>query len=203
MIANTSQPLKAIPRTGKIEPLGQKGGGVFIFAKDNIESSEQKHLKTNCEILWVKIDLACSKSVYMASYYRQHEDDTLSASESRKSVDMTSKLKGNIWILGDFNYPKLCWDSDLKPSIKPGCGHTQLYEDFIDLLDDFSLTKMINVNTRGDSTLDLFLTRNHTLVSSVQVIQGISDHGMVVYEINCKASINNQPPRQVFLYRNA
>ena len=33
--------------------LGTSGGGVFILVKDTLIASEQKQLKTECEIIWV------------------------------------------------------------------------------------------------------------------------------------------------------
>ena len=43
------------------------------------------------------------------------------------------------------------------------------YEDFIDLLDEFSLTQLVTHPTRGDNILDLFLIDNPTLVKSVEI----------------------------------
>ena len=34
---------------------GKSGGGVFILVKDTFIASEQKQLKTECELIWVTI----------------------------------------------------------------------------------------------------------------------------------------------------
>ena len=45
------------------------------------------------------------------------------------------------------------------PSIKPGCSYPNLYDDFMTMLDDFSLVQMVTEPTRHENVLDLFLTK--------------------------------------------
>lgn len=85
-----------------------------------------KQFQTNCENVWVKIDIVSAKSLFVAAYYRPKEGDIQSAEELRRSVDRVTKTQGNVWILGDFNYPKFSWDAEHNPSIKPGCGLTYI-----------------------------------------------------------------------------
>ena len=40
-----------------------------------------------------------------------------STEELRYSLSMVTKSHGNVWVLGDFNYPKFSWDADHVPSI--------------------------------------------------------------------------------------
>ena len=47
-----------------------KGGGVFILVKDTLVASRQKTLETD-----VKIEAVQSKLIYLAAYYRPHEND--------------------------------------------------------------------------------------------------------------------------------
>ena len=84
-----------------------------------------------------------------------------------KSLELANSLKGNTWLLGDFNYSKFSWDQEHVPSIKSGCGLHTHYEDFVDFLDDFSLVQMVTEPTRGDNILDYFLTTNPTLVNNI------------------------------------
>ena len=79
--------------------------------------------------------------------------------EFKKSLVMVTQLKGDVWVLGDLNFPKLAWDNEYIPSVRPGCSFPQLYEDFIS-----ALVQMVTEPTRGENILDLFLTSNHTLV---------------------------------------
>ena len=150
---------------GVIEPVAPRGGGGFILVKDTLVASRQKTLETDCEVIWVKIEAAQSKSVYLAAYYRSHENDFHSFEEFCKSVDMVSKKNGHIWILGDLNYPKFHWNDNHVPQVKQGCSFPQQYDDFTNLLDDNNLIKMVSEPIRQDNTLDLFLTNNDSLVS--------------------------------------
>ena len=114
-----------------------------------------------------------------------------------------SKEKGDIWVLGDLNYPKLDWDKDDVPYIKTGCAHTRLYDSFIETMSDFNLSQMVREPTRQGNILDLFLTTNHTLVNSVNVIPGLSDHNIVKCLVDTKPASTKKAPRKVHLYRKA
>ena len=46
-------------------------------------------------------------------------------------------------------------------------------------LKEFSLKQTVREPTRGGNILDLFLTTNHTLLESVSIIPGLSDHNIV------------------------
>ena len=70
---------------------------------------------------------------------RRNEGDAQGAEELQDSIEMVSKTKGNVWIPGDFYYPNFFWGADHVPSIKPGCSYPNLYDDFMTMLDDFSL----------------------------------------------------------------
>ena len=116
---------------------------------------------------------------------------------------MAAQLKGTLWLLGDFNYPKFTWNHEHVPSMKTRAGFSTNYEDFVSLLDDFSLVQMVSEPTRGENVLDFFLTSNHTLVNDIKVSPGIADHSIVVANVNVKPKINKQIPRKVPLFRKA
>ena len=102
------------------------GGGVFIMVKGDIIVTEQKEYKTDCEIVWVKIEIVGTRPLFIAAYYRPKEGDSYSADEFHRSLEMVSQQKGDIWVLGDFNYPKMDWDEEDVPFIRPGCTLTKL-----------------------------------------------------------------------------
>ena len=165
------------------------GGGVFIMVKGDIIVTEQKEYKTDCEIVWVKIEIVGTRPLFIAAYYRPKEGDSYSADEFHRSLEMVSQQKGDIWVLCDFNYPKLDWNEENVPFIRPGCTLTKLYDGFIETLNDFNLMQMVREPTRGGNILDLFLTTNHTLVESVSIIPGLSDHNIVKCIVNSKLKV--------------
>ena len=95
-----------------------------------------------------------------------------------------SKAKvGHILILGDFNFPKFRWDGD-NPIIKEDCRRKKQYAEFKKSLVDHNLTQMVNIPTRKENILDLFLTNNPSAATIVLIIPGISDHNIVYAEVN-------------------
>ena len=77
----------------------------------------------------MKINFVSAKSLIVATYYRPKEADAESAEELRRSLELVSKTKGNVWVLGDFHYPKFSWDAE-QPTTKQECGSSSLYDDF-------------------------------------------------------------------------
>ena len=68
---------------------------------------------------------------------------------------------------------------------------------------DHGLLQLVTEATRGENTLDLFLTNNKTLINRLQVIPGISDHNCLLVEGDISPIINNQSKRQIPLYKKA
>ena len=59
---------------------------------------------------------------------------------------------------GWLQFPKLQWDSDHVPIIRPGRSYPSIYKGVVSCLDDFGLVQMESKPTRGDNILDLFST---------------------------------------------
>ena len=133
-------------------------------------------LQSECEDLWVKLDLVGNKSLVIGAYYKPHELDTDSFTEFSKSLEKVNKKFSNIWVGGDLNLPKMDWNTT---SPSPECKHQAFYHQVIDTLNNSNLTQMVNLPTRESNILDLFLTTNPTLVNQVNILPGISDHNIV------------------------
>ena len=76
--------------------------------------SEQPQLSANCEIVWAKVQVFGAKPLLIAAYYRPSEHDQVSTEELKKkkkkkknSLTRVDPSKQHVWVLGDFNYPKL------------------------------------------------------------------------------------------------
>ena len=61
---------------------GSRGGGVFILVKNLYIASRVQEWETDCEILWVKLQLAGSVPLHIAAYYKPNESDALNNSEN-------------------------------------------------------------------------------------------------------------------------
>ena len=179
------------------------GGGVFILVKNDIIATKQEKFQTDCEIVWIKIELVGTKPLYIAAYYRLKENDVYNADGFRKSLEMVSQQKGDIWVLSDLNYPKLNWDKNDVLFTKPGSAHPTLYDSFIETMLEYNLTQMVRDPTRLGNILDLYLTTNHTLVDTVNVIPGLSDHDIIKCVVDTKPNLAKTSPRKTYLYRKA
>ena len=62
---------------------------------------------------------------------------------------------------------------------------------------------MVTLPTRGQNILDLFFTTNPTLVHKVSVLPGLSDHDIVIAEVNSRPELIKQVPRDNPLYKKA
>ena len=78
-----------------------------------------------------------------------------------------------------------------------------MYQEFIATINDNCLTQMVSDPTRENNILDLFLTNNPTLVDSVSVMPGISDHESVFAVIKLRPTIQKIKPRTVHIYSKA
>ena len=69
-----------------------RGGGVFILVQNNIICTEQPQFKTECELIWVKLEVRTgAHPLFIGAYYRPKEDDQPSLLELRRSVEEVKK----------------------------------------------------------------------------------------------------------------
>ena len=99
------------------------------------------------------------------------------------------------------NLPEHDWKSNC---VKPSSHHPDITRPFVDVLNDNNLAQLLTEPTRGENTLDLFITNNESRILKLKTIPGISDHDGIVY---VEADINpitfNQIPRKLHLYKRA
>ena len=134
-------------------------GGVFILVRNSLICTEQPQFQTNCEILWVKVEITGNRPLFVGAYYRRVEDDLESLREFQDSVSRVREHSDNVWVLGDFNLPKLSWPEN-SPEMKPYCSYKQVYEYFLSTIADYNFTQVVTESTRQENVLDLFLTTN-------------------------------------------
>ena len=176
-------------------------GGVFVAVRNDIISERADDLETNAEMVWVKIKIKGMKTLYVAGYYRPHENDEESHEEFKLSLEkIAAHPQAHLWICGDMNFPGIDWVSkDLKPTSR----FPLLHQDFLDCLAEYGLQQMVKEPTREENILDLFITNNISKVNKVQVIPGISDHDAVLVEGDLSPASNKQQKRQVPMYKKA
>ena len=132
-------------------------GGVLIAARSEIVSSACPDLDTDCELLWVQIDLTGARSLFIGALYRPPDSDVTTLENLDQSLQrLTHRTNGNIWLGGDFNAPHINWPL---LEVTPLAGtKRQIYQRLIDISLHHNIEQVIDKPTRGDNILDLFLT---------------------------------------------
>ena len=57
------------------------------MVSDTVVCSEQPQLKSDCEIIWVKLEIVGSQPFYIVAYYKPKEDDQNSLDMHRCSFE--------------------------------------------------------------------------------------------------------------------
>ena len=65
------------------------------------------------------------------------------------------------------------------------------------------LEQMVTSPKRGQNILNLFFTTNPTLVNKTSILPGLSDHDIVLVEVNSRPEIIKQVPRDIPLYKKS
>ena len=166
-------------------------------------NEKQTELETDCEVTWIKFDIAGCKSVYVASFYRPHENDKHGLEELQKSLErICNRSSSHIWIGDDFNFPGYDW---AKHHIKSGRSQPELTRTFLDIMADNGLTQTVKEPTYYENILDLFFMSNPSLVYNSQVIPGISKdgHHAVYVELAISLTRRRKKLRKMHCYKKA
>ena len=177
------------------------GGGVFVATSENIMQDPQPQLGTDCEIVWTKLRLKNSKDLLVCFFYMPHRNMTSvkNLNESVKKITETTSNK-HIIVAGDFNCPNINWDT---LSVERGAPDREVQQALIDFSIEHGLQQMQRQPTRDNNLLDLIFTTNPSLVKASSSVPGISDHAMVVTDIDIIPNYVKQKPHKVYQYSKA
>ena len=70
-------------------------------------------------------------------------------------------------------------------------------------MDKRGLTQLVKEPTRGNNIIDLVTTNNDNIVNKVRVIPGISDHSMVLFEVNLSCKKRKPVKRKIYIKKRA
>ncbi|CAG2209974.1 unnamed protein product [Mytilus edulis] len=73
----------------------------------------------------------------------------------------------------------------------------------VEIVTENDFIQMVKEPTRGKNILDLILTNNPGLIERTQTQPGMSDHEIVITDINIKAKTYRKKPRNVYIYKKA
>lgn len=174
---------------------GSRGGGVAVIFKDSIEL-----MPMNCvisgEVLWCKLTFHGNVFVVGAVYRPPNAPPKLLEDlHDYMALHFTDKTK--VILTGDFNLPTIDWTS-----CKVGKAEVASSERLLDISLCFNMRQLVSVPTRvsgtGQATLDLLFVSNTIEADEVGVIDGVSDHKILVFIIQLsKSSSQNFCPGSV------
>ena len=154
--------------------------GVIIAAKNDFVSSEVPELQTECEIAWIKNEVAGCRPLYICGYYKPNEGDSNSLDQFEVSLRRLGIVTSHGRSAGGMNCPGYDLGNNC---LKPSCNQPILTYQFVDLLDDLGLTKMVTSPTRGSNILDGVITNNSSIDTACRLINsvltGVSDHDAI------------------------
>jgi len=177
------------------------GGGVLLAIKNELNSEEVPDLDSDCEIIWSKIRLVGTGTLYLCSYYRYNVSDEESINQFEQSLTRASSIQNAQFIIGgDFNFPGFDWKTN---QLKNDTTYPNLHRKFSEIIDNNSLTQVVQEPTRRNNTLDLMLTNRPNKILRVDILPGISDHDIVFAELDMRPIKYKQKPRSIPLYRKA
>ncbi|XP_040072988.1 uncharacterized protein LOC115309328, partial [Ixodes scapularis] len=168
------------------------GGGVFLLVSSWWRSCAVK-FENDSESVWCRVRFPKGNTVVFGTIYRPPDGNETSIS---LLSDMSSVIPDTVFLGGDFNLPDFSWLSGTTARSK-----SRVYSMFTELIDTFGLIQYVMEPTRLTAVLDLVLCNDPKIVSSAQVYPGISDHDVVVTELNVSGvPEQKQEPRRVLLY---
>ena len=84
-------------------------GGVLTCVTKWLISDPVPESETDCEILWVKINLVGVNSLLVGAFYRPHMQDDKAIEQLNLSLQGLNRSNATVWQAGDFNAPHIDW----------------------------------------------------------------------------------------------
>ena len=104
-----------------------------------------------------------------------------------------------IHIYGDFNYPKINWETRLNKDSDQCLSDTD-GQGLVDIINEACAEQLVNFSTRGDNLLDLMITTFPGVYISVDSMDSLSDHDILRATLKLSHSRKKLPKRQYYQY---
>lgn len=172
--------------------LTHRGGGVCIYVNkslinDKFNITQLDFSAKPYDSLWIKFESEFLNFV-IGCVYRPPINTILNNEDNDKNLlktiqTMQDKFQ-NIFLLGDFNYPSISWNSE---TISANTTRDQL---FVDFLLESNFTQLIKQPTRfrtghTPNLLDLLLTTDVNSIDLIDILNpiGVSDHSTIKFNL--------------------
>ncbi|MEL7309421.1 MAG: endonuclease/exonuclease/phosphatase family protein, partial [Pseudomonadota bacterium] len=178
------------------------GGGVMLLVKKTLEQVALNELNNDSESIWVKVKIDGSYH-YIGNWYRAPQEKVQNIEYLRQQLEMIRNMNNkeklpNIHILGDLNYRHISWPNKIHRAGR------QLYPSegklLMEIMDDHSLTQLVNFPTREAATLDLVITTTPDKFQDIYSPYKFSDHSAVKCTLSKTKSIRERGKRMIKKY---
>lgn len=178
-------------------------GGILVACKKDLILTRKEEFEVESELLWSQLELKGRHSLLIGTAYKPRHDDKNFVCELENSLGKISR-KGrgyNILLAGDFNQPNIDWVNTTVVSNHSASKDTA--ESLLQTVTGFGLSQYVRQPTRRDNILDLVFTNNDSLVQDIRVKHGISDHDIVITDLDLKAKWKRIPRQRFFVRKKA
>ena len=126
----------------------------------------------------------------LIAYYRScglGPDSVKYALDSITCLRGLCSTKHHLILLGDFNLPDADWTCYNSPN-------NQIYNAFMDFINEFGLIQFVQFSTRQDNILDLIFSNDKSLISAMKDVGPLntSDHTVITFTFNCRITSPNK-----------
>ena len=160
-------------------PGNKIGGGVLLYVRNSLEAIEYKMSTNFPEQIWCRLKVGKNSQLLLGVCYRTPNDNIYGHGNHELIRNLIREVSNHQFLLmGDFNYPGIYWSDDCVESQVSASAEAKLFEECID--DNF-VTQHVKEVTRNEAILDLVITKEPEIVSSLTVIEKFaeSDHNML------------------------
>ena len=98
---------------------------------------------------------------------------------------------------GDVNLPDINWQDNCIEGHQYSLNTNNV---FLEFLNNNGLSQIVNTPTRGFNILDVFVTNRLSLIESCTVVDGISDHKVVLTKSLIQAKFCPPAKRHIYLW---
>ena len=171
-------------------------GGVLLAFKKDLTVIEYEVSNVNeCELVACTLNLK-GQRVIICSIYRPPSSDI---SCTKDLITLLEDIAINnrtacIWIGEDINLPNVDWNSIIVNNSYP----LAICNTILDFAADYDFPQTVSTPTRNQNILDIFLTNRPSVITSCEVIPGISDHEIVSISTSVVISHSKTTEKNVF-----
>ncbi|CAC5356462.1 unnamed protein product [Mytilus coruscus] len=178
-------------------------GGAMLLIKTHLDSAPVKILENGPESIWSKIVLQ-GKHHYIGSWYRPPDapsDQIQLLKDQMDKIKKTEKAKKQpcIHVLGDFNYRKINWQTQLNKDTNT-CLNGSDGQALINILNEASAEQLVLFPARESDMLDLLSTTLPGQFTDIHSPDRFSDHEIVMGTLRCTIPRKIRPERTFFQY---